>query len=257
MTDDLDPLASFVLAGRVAIVTGASAGLGTRMARVLNAAGAQVVVAARRADRLKDLADELDDAVPVACDVADDDDVARLVDTALDECGRIDILVNNAGIGEPAPAETEPVDAFRRTLAVNLTGAFALSQLVGRHMLERGTGSIVNVSSVLGIVGSGQIPFAGYAASKGGVVQLTRELAAQWARRGVRVNALAPGWFASEMTAEMFADERSMTWVKRKTPMGRPGAADELDGALLFLASDASSYVTGQVLAVDGGWTAV
>ncbi|HVE94605.1 MAG TPA: glucose 1-dehydrogenase [Acidimicrobiales bacterium] len=257
MTDALDPLASFVLAGRVAIVTGASAGLGSRMARVLNAAGAQVVLAARRADRLNELADELDDAVPVACDVADDGDVARLVETALDDCGRIDILVNNAGIGEPAPAEDEPVDAFRRAIAVNLTGAFALSQRVGRHMLERGSGSIVNVSSVLGIVGSGQIPFAGYAASKGGVVQLTRELAAQWARRGVRVNALAPGWFASEMTAEMFADERSMTWVRRKTPMGRPGSAEELDGALLFLASDASTYVTGQVLAVDGGWTAV
>src|SRR5205085_7479459 len=109
----------------------------------------------------------------------------------------------------------------------------------------------------LGVVAAGQIPFASYAASKGGLVQLTRELAGQWARRGVRVNALAPGWFESDMTAELFADERSMAWVARRTPLGRAGRADELDGALLFLASDASSYVTGQVLAVDGGWTAL
>jgi hypothetical protein len=146
---------------------------------------------------------------------------------------------------------------FRRAIAVNLTGAFVACQLVGRHMLERGSGSIVNVVSMLGLVGSGQVPFASYTASKGGLVNLTRELAAEWGRGGVRVNAIAPGWFASEMTAEMFADERSMAWVRRKAPMGRPGAPHELDGALLFLAGDASSYVTGHILTVDGGWTAV
>jgi NAD(P)-dependent dehydrogenase (short-subunit alcohol dehydrogenase family) len=123
-------------------------------------------------------------------------------------------------------------------------------------MLAAGSGSVVNVASILGLVASGQIPQASYAASKGAVVNLTRELAVQWARRGVRVNAIAPGWFLSEMTEEMFGDEASQRWIARNTPMGRSGTEDELDGALLFLASDASSYVTGQTVAVDGGWTA-
>ena len=155
--------------------------------------------------------------------------------------GKIDVVVNNAGIGDPMPAEHESLDNFRRTVAVNLTGTFALCQAAGRHMLAAGHGSIVNIASILGLVGAGQIPQTSYSPSKGAVVQLTRELAAQWARKGVRVNAIAPGWFESEMTAEMFADERSMQWVRRKTPMGRPGIEGELDGVLLFLASDAST----------------
>jgi hypothetical protein len=253
----LDPLATFRLDGRVAVVTGASSGLGDRFARVLHAAGADVVIAARRADRLRTLAEELPGALAVPADVSVDADCERLVAETVDAFGRIDVLVNNAGTGVSAPAESEDIAVFRQTLDVNVTGAYLLSQLAGRRFLEQGSGVIVNIASVLGIVSAGQIPFPSYAASKGAIVQLTRELAGQWARRGIRVNALAPGWFASEMTTEMFEDESSASWVRRKTPMGRPGHPHELDGALLFLASDASSYVTGQILAVDGGWTAV
>ncbi|HUF33867.1 MAG TPA: glucose 1-dehydrogenase [Acidimicrobiales bacterium] len=256
MSDLLDPLAPFRLDGRTAVLTGASSGIGARFAKVLHAAGAQVVVAARRVERLEELADGLDGVVPVACDVADPDSVEALVTTAIERFGRIDLLVNNAGITEPMPVEDEPLEVFRRVVDVNLTGLFHLSRQAGRHMLDQGSGVIVNVASVLGLVGAGQIPQASYAASKAGVVNLTREMALQWARRGVRVNAIAPGWFPSEMTADMFGDEGGQRWIRRNTPVGRGGELHELDGALLFLASDASTYVTGHTLVVDGGWTA-
>jgi len=246
----------FRLDNRVAIVTGASSGLGDRFARVLHAAGATVVVAARRADRLQALTDDLLGALAVTCDVANDDDLSRLVDQTIDAHGRIDVLVNNAGMGTPMPAEDEPMDFFRQVVDVNLNGLFALSQLVGRHMIAQRSGSIVNIASILGLVASAPIKQASYTASKGAVVNLTRELAVQWARKGVRVNAIAPGWFPSEMTVEMFEEGPSADYLKRNAPMGRGGEPHELDGALLFLAGDASSYVTGQILAVDGGWVA-
>ncbi len=244
---------------RVAIVTGASSGLGDRFARVLHAAGATVVVAARRADRLDALAADLggDRVLPVACDVAVDADCERLVATAVERFGRIDVLVNNAGIGAPMAAEDEPLDQWRKVVDVNLTGLFVVSQLVGRKMLEQRSGSIVNIASILGIVASAPIKQASYTATKGAVVNLTRELACQWARKGVRVNAIAPGWFPSEMTNDgMFGDEKAMAYLRRNCPMARGGDEHELDGVLLFLAGDASSYVTGQTIAVDGGWTA-
>ena len=246
------------LDARVAVVTGASSGLGERFARVLHAAGATVVAAARRADRLDALADELgrDRILPMACDVAVDADCEALVATVVERFGRIDVLVNNAGIGTPMPAEDEPMDHWRRVVDVNLNGLFLLSQLAGRQMIAQGSGSIVNVASVLGLVASAPIKQASYTATKGAVVNLTRELACQWARKGVRVNAIAPGWFPSEMTDEMFADESSMAYMRRNCPMGRGGEPHELDGVLLFLAGDASTYVTGTTIAVDGGWTA-
>ena len=253
----IDLSAPFRLDGRVAVVTGASGGLGDRFARVLHAAGATVVAAARRRDRLDALAAELGDRlVPITCDVAVDADCERLVAEAIVLDGHLDVLVNNAGIGVSVPAEDEPISEFREVIDVNLNALFLLSQLAGRHMIEREAGTIVNLASVLGQVASAPIKQASYCASKGAVVNLTRELGAQWARKGVRVNALAPGWFRSEMTELMFADASSTAFMKRNCPMGRAGEAHELDGALLFLASDASSYMTGQTLTVDGGWIA-
>lgn len=253
-----DPSSAFRLDGKVAVVTGASAGLGARFARVLDQAGATVFLAARRAHLLDELVRELEHAHPVACDIGRPDDRRRLVSAALEAEGHIDVLVNNAATSRVGPALQETDEAFAEVLGVNLLAPFALARDVAASMIETGRGgSIVNVASVLGVVGLGQIPLAGYAAAKGGLVNLTRELAAQWARRGVRVNALVPGWFRSEMTDEMFDDEQAHAWFRGRIPMGRIGEERELDGALLFLAGPASSYVTGQLLVVDGGWTAV
>lgn len=248
----------FGLDGRVAVVTGASSGLGNRFARVLHTAGAHVVVAARRAERLDALASELGERVTtVATDLTIDADRERLAAAALEVSGRIDVLVNNAGHSDPTPAESETLDHFASTMDINAVAPFHLCQLVGRSMLAAGEGSIINVASILGLVAASPMKDASYCASKGALVNLTRQLGCEWGRKGVRVNALAPGWFPSEMTqADMFDDEGGAQFVARNTPMGRAGDPAELDGALLFLAGRASSYVTGQVLAVDGGWTA-
>jgi NAD(P)-dependent dehydrogenase (short-subunit alcohol dehydrogenase family) len=255
--DSLNPASQFDLTGRVAIVTGASSGLGARFVRVLHATGASVVASARRAEALAALAAELGpDVLPIAADISVDDDCGRLVDSALDRFGRIDVLVNNAGIGVQTAAEDEPIEEFRRVLRVNLDALFLMCQLVGRHMIAQGRGSIINVSSMFGLVAAAPIKQASYCASKGAVVNLTRELGVQWARKGVRVNSIAPGWFPSEMTAELLHDPASTQWVERNCPMARAGTGAELDGALLFLASNASSYCTGQTISIDGGWTA-
>ena len=214
------------------------------------------MAAARREDRLKALAEDCVGTVPMAVDLSLADERERFTSEVLDRLGRVDVLVNNAGVGYPYPAEDESLDHWASVIEVNQTAVFHLSQLFGRSMLEQGSGVVINVASILGLVASGQIPQISYAASKGAIVNMTRELAVQWARRGIRVNAIAPGWFLSEMTQEMFDDESGRTFIRRNTPVGRPGEAHELDGALLYLASDASTYTTGAILAVDGGWTA-
>lgn len=258
MSGVIDPTAMFRLDGKVALVTGASSGLGNRFARVLAAAGAKVALTARRGNRLAELAAELPDALALPADLADSDAAARTVTACAAHYGRLDVLVNNAARSVTVPALDETSVEFATTLAVNITAPFTLAREAAKVMIGHGHGGVVvNVGSILGLVGCGQIPQAAYATAKGALFSLTRELAAQWARRGVRVNALAPGWFASEMTGAMLDDDRSAKWLMNRTPMGRVGRVDELDGALLYLTSDASSFMTGQTLVVDGGWTAV
>jgi NAD(P)-dependent dehydrogenase (short-subunit alcohol dehydrogenase family) len=243
------------LADRVAIVTGASSGLGARFAEVLAGAGAQVVAAARRIERLEELAQANPGMHPVACDVTADDDRERLVATALERFGRIDVCVNNAGVSSGGPDRQATLDGFRSVMRVNVEALFALSQAVSVPMRAQGSGSVINISSMFSFIASAPVPEAGYVASKSAVNGLTRELASQWGADGVRVNAIAPGWFPTEMNAALFEDEKTQRWFARQCPMGRPGRIDELDGVLLFLASDASSYCTGQVITIDGGWT--
>jgi NAD(P)-dependent dehydrogenase (short-subunit alcohol dehydrogenase family) len=179
---------------------------------------------------------------------------AALVAAALDRYGRIDVLVNNAAVAYAGPAEDETLDRFRDQFDTNTVGLFGLTQLVGRHMLDRGTGSIVNIASPAATASMDRYGLAGYAASKAAVVALTRELAAQWSGRGVRVNAISPAWFPTALSGWL-RDDDQVAWISNRAPIGRPGRLDELDGPLLFLASDASSYVTGHTLVVDGGWT--
>lgn len=256
-TSTLDPFAPFRLDDRVALVTGASSGFGARFARVLAAAGARVVLVARRRDRLEALARELPGAVVVAADLSDGAARERVIQATFAACGRIDVLINNAGASDgPQPAETETMEQWQRVVAVNQDAVFHLSTLAAPGMIAQKRGSIVNVTSVHGMVASAPNKQAAYVASKGAITALTRELALQWARHGIRVNALAPGYFETELTGDMFADPKGQAWITRNTPLARAGRDGELDGALLFLASDAASFVTGSTVVVDGGWTA-
>lgn len=250
-----DPL--FSVEGKVAIVTGASSGLGRRFVHCLAERGARVVAVARRAEALEELAAEVGDQVLAApADVTDEHSVRAAVERAAGVTGTVDILVNNAGITRVGPAESETPDDFAAVLDANLIGAYRFAHHAGRLMLQAGQGSIVNVASINGLVASWSIPQVGYCASKSGVLGMTRELAAQWAARGVRVNAIAPGYFRTELTEELFTSQAGARRLTRM-PMARGGAGNELDGALVYLASDGSSYVTGQTLVVDGGWTIV
>lgn len=263
MTTNANVRDLFDLCGRVAIVTGASSGLGEGFARTLAGAGATVVAAARRLDRLEVLAKEFDGTapgegriVPVRCDVTCDEDRGRLVEVAAGITGHVDVLVNNAGMPGVPHAEEETVAGFAALLDLNLSAGFHLAARVAAVAAEGEDVSIINISSVIGLVSTAPIGGASYAASKSGIIGLTRELAGQWGRRGIRVNAIVPGWFDTEMTDGLFTNDKSAGWVRRNTMLGRGGAAGEVDGALLFLASPASSYVTGHALVVDGGWIA-
>jgi NAD(P)-dependent dehydrogenase (short-subunit alcohol dehydrogenase family) len=250
----MSALDRFRLDGRVAVVTGASSGLGSGFATALAEAGAHLVLGARRADRLAVVGDELRrrgaQALTVPMDVTDPEQCSALVDAGVAEFGKIDVLVNNAGVGPAVPALHETPQQFRAAVDVNLFGAYWMAQACGRVM-QPGS-SIVNISSVLGLIKSAA-PQAAYAASKAGLIGLTRDLAQQWSgRKGIRVNALAPGYFASELTTQV-PEDMLMSFVRTHSPLGRLGEQIELDAAVIFLASPASSYITGVTLPVDGG----
>ena len=247
--------------GKVAAVVGASSGLGARFARVLAAAGARVAIGARREDRLADVASGIGaaggEALPIACDVTREGDCEALVERACKAFGGLDVMVANAGIApHQEPGEVEATQAFRDVVEVNLTGAYRCARAAYEPMSAGGGGSIVLTSSISGLVAGDGPDTPSYVASKAALVGLAKELAVRWAPSGVRVNAIAPGWFLTEMTQADLESDEGLAFVAERTPMGRPGSADELDGALLFLASRASTYVTGQTLAVDGGWVA-
>lgn len=249
------PAELFGLHGRTALVTGASSGLGARFAAVLAAAGATVWITARRKEKLDALAGPNPALRPLPADISCESDRESLIAAVTAESAPLDVLVNNAGVESGAKPLAEPPDEFAEVLGTNLVGPFHLAQLAARTADGRPL-SVINVSSILGMVSAAPLGGASYASAKAGLIGLTRELAGHWGGRGVRVNALAPGWFRTEMNDELFADERSVRWIERNTMLRRAGEQSELDGALLFLASAASSYCTGQVLTVDGGWTA-
>ncbi|MBE2319081.1 SDR family oxidoreductase [Solirubrobacter sp. CPCC 204708] len=246
----------FRLDGKVAVITGASSGLGAAFATGLAEAGADIAICARRADRLEETRAAVEQlgrrCLAVPADVSRPEDCTRVIEETVAAFGKVDVLVNNAGIGTAYPATRETPEQFRQVIDVNLNGSYWMAQACGRVMPPGS--SIVNIGSVLGSTTAG-LPQAAYASSKAAIIGLTRDLAVQWTgRKGIRVNALAPGFFPSEMT-EQYPDGY-LEAQQQRLPMGRPGEAEELTAALLFLASDASSYVTGIVLPVDGGMLA-
>jgi len=249
----------FDLAGRVAVITGGAVGLGRQMAEGLAEMGANLVLCGRKKERCEKAAEELQalgiTAIGLGCDVTNPESIQQVVDVAVGRFGGIDILINNAGTSWGAPAEEMKLESWNKVLGTNLTGTFLCSQAVGKIMISQKRGKIINIASVAGMAGSpGELDAIGYAASKGGVVAFTRDLARKWAAHGIYVNAIAPGWFPTHMSRGVI--EQNKENLLRSIPLGRFGGEQDLKGAAVFLSSSASDFVTGHVLVVDGGQTA-
>ena len=251
----------FGLEGKIALVTGGGRGLGRAMALALGQAGADLALVSRTKEELREVSEKIRFLDPnrkvlaVPADLALSDEIPRLVDNVLAEFGRIDILVNNAGRNIRGPAENVALEDWDAVVDLNLKSAFVMAQAVGRVMIRQGYGKIINTASLTSFIGFPNM--VAYCASRGGVAQMTKALAVEWAKYGVRVNAVAPGYFMTKQTEPLFQDPERKEWILSKIPMGRSGDAEkDLSGVVVFLASPASDYITGQIVISDGGWMA-
>jgi len=251
----------FDLTGRVAVVTGASSGLGVQMAKAFARQGADLVIMARRKEKLEAVAEEIRKlgvkCLPIQCDVTDTEAVNRAAEITEKEFDKIDILVNNAGNGHVGPAIDTTDEDWASVINLDLSSVFKVSRAFAKIMMKNKYGRIINITSMYGLVGNMALPSAGYHAAKGGAINLTRALAAEWAPYGITVNSICPGYFETELAADTLKTEEFSQYMKATVPLGRYGREGELDAAAVFLASDAASYVTGIALPVDGGYTCV
>lgn len=251
----------FDLTGKVALVTGASSGLGVQYALALAGQGADIVLLARRIEKLEEVKKQIEAlgkrCLAVKCDVTHETEIISSMETIVATCGKVDILVNNAGTSAISPAENMSETDWDKVLDVNLKGVFLMAKHVGKQMIKQKYGKIINISSMYGVVANSMFPVVNYHASKHGVVGLTKALANEWAKYNITVNAIGPGFFESEMTAGAINTPEFKQYVDVSCPMKRIGNPGELNGALVYLACDASSYTTGQIIVVDGGWTSI
>ena len=251
----------FNLKGKVAIVTGASSGLGVQFATALAKQGADIAIVARRVEKLNAVKADIEAlgvrCFAIQCDVLKNDDIKAAVAAILEYYGKIDILVNNAGIGLFEPAEIQSDETWTKMMDMNLSSVYFLAREVGKHMVGNNYGKIINIGSIHSTVAMTGLPLSAYCTSKGGVLMMTKALANEWAKYNITVNAIGPAYFESEMTEAVVGNEEFAKVVKTYCPMGRIGKRGELDGAVVYFASDASSYTTGQILSVDGGWTVI